>query len=105
MKKVMKYPIYPITFFYVSGIFFSLYLRLPFSAVLVAFILSFLVLLFLYIQCKKGSHHKLNLFTFTIDYAVFPSLVFLIHHFRHRHAIINDLTKKEFTLKVTQLLK
>ena len=101
----MKYPIYPITFFYVSGIFFSLYLRLPFSAVLVAFILSLLVLLFLYIQRKKGFHSKRNLFTLTIVCAVFASLGFLIHHFKNRHVIINDLTKQEFTLKVTEVLK
>src|SRR5690606_6733989 len=46
-----------------------------------------------------------NLFTLTIVCAVFASLGFLIHHFKNRHVIINDLTKQEFTLKVTEVLK
>src|SRR5690606_11592549 len=106
MKKVMKYPIYPITFFYVSGVFCSLYLRLPFSVVLVAFILSLLVPLFLYfIPKKEGFYPKRNLFTLAAVCLTFASLGFLIHHFKNRQVDISDLTKQEFTLKITEVLK
>ena len=46
----MKYPIYPIAFSYVGGIFFGLNFRLPLSVVFTTFALSLLLLLVQYVR-------------------------------------------------------
>ncbi len=102
----MKYPIYPIAFSYVSGIFCSLYFGLPTTVVLSVAVLSFLLLVLLYIlQRNKGFNGKLNAFTFVSVFFTFASLGFLIHHFTNKPVIITDLDQKEFTIKVTEVLK
>ena len=102
----MKYPIYPITFSYVSGIFCGFYFKLPNAVVLSVAILSFVALLFLYIlQRNKGFNNKLNLFTILAVFVSFSSLGFLSYSFNNEPVIIDNLNEKEFTVKVTDVLK
>lgn len=102
----MKYPIYPITFSYVSGIFCGFYLKLPDIAVVSVAILSFVVLISLYIlQRNKGFNNKLNLFTILAVFGAFSSLGFLSYSVNNKPVIIDDLSAKEFTIKVTDVLK
>lgn len=106
MSKVMKYPIYPITFSYVSGIFCGFYLKLPDIAVVSVAVLSFVTLLSLYLlQRNKGFNNKLNLFTILAVFSAFSSLGFLSYSFNNKPVIIDDLSAKEFTIKVTDVLK
>ncbi len=106
MNKVMKYPIYPITFSYVSGIFCGFYFKLPNSLVLSIALLSFVVLLSLYIlQRNKGFNRKLNVLTILSAFFAFSSLGFLSYGFTNKAVIIDDLSQKEFTIKVTDVLK
>lgn len=106
MNKVMKYPIYPITFSYVSGIFCGFYFKLPNAVVLSVALLSFVALLFLYIlQRNKGFNSKLNLFTILAVFGAFSSLGFLSYNFNNEPVIIDNLNEKEFTIKVTDVLK
>ncbi|SFN96854.1 competence protein ComEC [Paenimyroides ummariense] len=102
----MKYPIYPITFSYVSGIFCGFYLKLPDIAVVSVTVLSFVTLFSLYIlQRNKGFNNKLNLFTILAVFVTFSSLGFLSYIFNNKPIIIDDLNAKEFTIKVTDVLK
>lgn len=102
----MKYPIYPITFSYVSGIFCGFYFKLPNAVVLSVALLSFVALVSLYIlQRNKGFNNKLNLFTILAVFAVFSSLGFLSYTFNNKPVIIDDLSQKEFMIKVTDVLK
>ena len=102
----MKYPIYPITFSYVSGIFCGFYLKLPDIAVVSAAVLSFVALFSLYIlQRNKGFNNKLNLFTILAVFGAFSSLGFLSYSFNNKPVIIDNLSAKEFTIKVTDVLK
>lgn len=106
MNKVMKYPIYPITFSYVSGIFCGFYFKLPNAVVLSVALLSFIALLFLYIlQRNKSFNNKLNLFTILAVFSAFSSLGFLSYSFNNEPVIIDNLNEKEFTIKVTDVLK
>ena len=106
MNKVMKYPIYPITFSYVSGIFCGFYLKLPDIVVLSFAVLCFVALLSLYIlQRNKGFNSKLNVFTILAVFLAFSSLGFLSYSFNNKPVIIDDLNQKEFTIKVTDVLK
>ena len=106
MNKVMKYPIYPITFSYVSGIFCGFYFKLPIAVVLSVTLLSFGALLSLYIlQRNKGFNRKLNVFTILAVFVSFSSLGFLSYSFNNKPVIIDNLNEKEFTIKVTDVLK
>jgi len=102
----MKYPIYPITFSYVSGIFCGFYFKLPNAVVLSAALLSFVALLSLYIlQRNKGFNSKLNALTILSVFFAFSSLGFLSYSFNNKLVIIDNLNEKEFTIKVTDVLK
>ncbi len=102
----MKYPIYPITFSYVSGIFCGFYLKLPDIVVVSVAVLSFVTLLSLYLlQRNKGFNNKLNLFTILAVFGAFSSLGFLSYSVNNKPVIIDDLNAKEFTIKVTDVLK
>lgn len=102
----MKYPIYPITFSYVSGIFCGFYFKLPNAVVLSVTLLSFVALVSLYIlQRNKGFNSKLNVFTILAVFAAFSSIGFLCYSFNNEPVIINNLNEKEFTIKVTDVLK
>ena len=102
----MKYPIYPITFSYVSGIFCGFYFKLPDIVVLSVAVLSFITLLFLYIlQRNKGFNNKLNVFTILAVFVGFSSLGFLSYNFNNKSVIVDNLNQKEFTIKVTDVLK
>jgi len=102
----MKYPIYPITFSYVSGIFCGFYFKLPIAVVLSVTLLSFGALLSLYIlQRNKGFNRKLNVFTILAVFVSFSSLGFLSYSFNNKPVIIDNLNEKEFTIKVTDVLK
>lgn len=106
MNKVMKYPIYPITFSYVSGIFCGFYFKLPDIVVLSVAALSVVALFFLYIlQRNKGFSGKFNVFTILAVFVAFSSLGFLSYSFDNKPVIIDDLNQKEFTIKVTDVLK
>lgn len=106
MNKVMKYPIYPITFSYVSGIFCGFYLKLPVIAVVLVASLSFVALLTLYIlQRNKGFNSKLNVFTILAVFLAFLSLGFLSYSFNNEAIIVDNLNEKEFTIKITDVLK
>ncbi|WLD24213.1 ComEC/Rec2 family competence protein [Flavobacterium dauae] len=106
MKKVMKYPIYPIAFSYVSGIFCGFYFKLPDIVMLLVAVLSFIALLFLYIlQRNNGFNNKLNVFTILAVFIAFSSLGFLSYNFNNKLVIVDNLNEKEFTIKVTDVLK
>src|SRR5690606_6073419 len=106
MNKVMKYPIYPITFSYVSGIFCGFYFKLPDIVVLSVAALSVVALFFLYIlQRNKGFSGKFNVFTILAVFVAFSSLGFLSYSFNNKPVIIDDFNQKEFTIKVTDVLK
>lgn len=106
MKKVMKFPIYPIAFSYVCGIFCSYYLKLPDAVVASVAILSFLLLIYLYIaQRNKGFISTLNIFTVVSVFFTFTSMGFLTHSFNNKPIIIDDLQQGEFTVKVNDVLK
>jgi len=102
----MKYPIYPITYSYVSGIFCGFYFKLPNAVVLSVAVLSFVALGSLYIlQRNKGFNSKLNVFTILAVFVAFSSLGFLSYNFNNEPIIIDNLNEKEFTIKVTDVLK
>ena len=102
----MKYPIYPITFSYVSGIFCGFYFKLPNTVVFSVALLSFVALVSLYIlQRNKSFNNKLNLFTILAVFVAFTSLGFLLYSFNNKPVIIDNLNEKQFTIKVTDVLK
>ena len=102
----MKYPIYPITFSYVSGIFCGFYFKLPNAVVLSVALLSFVALFSLYIlQRNKGFNSKLNVLAILAVFVAFTSLGFLSYSFNNKPVIIDNLNEKEFTIKVTDVLK
>lgn len=102
----MKYPIYPIAFSYVSGIFCGFYFKLPDIVMLLVAVLSFIALLFLYIlQRNNGFNNKLNVFTILAVFIAFSSLGFLSYNFNNKLVIVDNLNEKEFTIKVTDVLK
>lgn len=102
----MKYPIYPITFSYVSGIFCSFYFKLPTAVVVWAAVISFMALVSLYIlQRTKGFNSKLNLLTILAVFVAFASLGSLSYSFNNKTVRIDNLHEKEFTIKVTDVLK
>ena len=106
MKKVMKYPIYPITFSYVIGIFCGFYFSLAFNVVLFFGILATILLLILYfLQRKSVFNIKLNSLTLTFTCIVFISLGFLVFKLNNKPKIIKDLNQQEFTVKVIDVLK
>ncbi len=106
MKKVMKYPIYPITFSYASGIFCGFYFKLPNAVVLSVLLVSFITLLLLYIiQRNKGFNSARNLGVALLVLFGFSSLGFLSYSYNNQPVYIKDLSQKEFTFKVTDVLK
>lgn len=102
----MKYPIYPIAFSYVSGIFCSHYFGLSFSMSFGIVTISFLLLLFLYFtQLNKGFLLRWNTLTIVTVCIVFSALGSLIYKINNPKIVINDLNTNEFTVKVREVLK
>lgn len=102
----MKYPIYPITFSYVSGIFCSIYLGLSFAAALSIAAVASCFLLFMYIvQRNKAFNKTLNLLTIVSVFFAFASLGYLAFTVKNKPVVIENLNENEFTFKVTDVLK
>ena len=108
MKKVMKYPIYPITFSYVIGIFVAIILGYRFLCLWYCYHFFFAVaLLNLYFtQLNQGLFtSKLNTLTIVTVCIVFSALGSLIYKINNLKIVVNDLNTNEFTVKVREVLK
>lgn len=102
----MKYPIYPITFSYVSGIFCGFYFSLPFLTVVLFALLFTLLYLTLYmVQRKNPFNTKWNFLTLGCVCLVFICLGILGYKINNKPIVIDDLNQTEFTVKVTEVLK
>lgn len=106
MSKVMKYPIYPITFSYVSGIFCSYYLKLPDNYAFMLTGFSVIALIILYIlQRKNGFNRYLNILTLIAVFCAFSSAGFSSFKFHNKADSTIDLTANIFQVEVTDVLK
>ena len=106
MKKVMKYPIYPITFSYVIGIFIGLNFKLPVVLMICFLILGFFLLVYLHKKQQKYSFKSsLSLFNFLAIFFVFTSLGYVSYHFHNQKVEIGKSFSTEFTIKVDEVLK
>lgn len=106
MKKVMKYPIYPIAFSYVSGIFFGLNFRLPLHAAFILFGLSLFLLLVLYFFKNAGSFDfKRNMYFFFCVFMIFSSLGCLVFTLYNQPVKIRNLQQNEFTVRIDEVLR
>src|SRR5690554_1874529 len=106
MTKVVKYPVYPITFAYVNGIFFGLNFELPYLFVLILLIAG--IFSFWWIHRKqlrnsfKTTYVAVNHLAI---YIIFASLGHLSFGFHNQKTIINDLSQNEFQIEVEEVLK
>ena len=106
MKKVMKYPIYPITFSYVSGIFCSHYFRLPFLVPLTLVTLAFVVLIYLYFSQRNiGFKNLPNSITWVVVCVLFLSMGACMHHVANQKVKVDDLNQTQFTIQIDEVLK
>ena len=106
MTKVVKYPVYPITFAYVNGIFFGLNFELPYLFVLILLIAG--IFSFWWIHRKqlrnsfKTTYVAVNHLAI---YIIFASLGYLSFGFHNQKITINDLSQNEFQIEVEEVLK
>lgn len=106
MKKVMKYPIYPITLSFVHGIFCGLYFPLSFSVVLSIAVVAFLSLLFLHFKKEtKVFSNQANLAFFTSLYVLFFAIGMLNVKIHNVDLEPIDVTQKEFVVEIDEVLK
>src|SRR5690606_22548091 len=106
MRKVMKYPIYPITFSYVSGIFFSQYLNISLNMLwLVTLILCSILFVYTILKTKKFFTTLHTLKFGSLICLLFVLLGILTYKLHNQHIPINDLKQTEFTVKITDVLK
>lgn len=106
MTKVVKYPIYPITFAYVNGIFIGLNFKLSVVLMICFAILGFFLLVYLHKKQQKYSFKSsLSLFNFLAIFLTFTSLGYVSYHFHNQKVEIENLSQTEFTIKVDEVLK
>lgn len=106
MIKVMKYPIYPITLFYVSGIFCAYLSTLQIKWGIVTAILGLLVFtLNVFVKPFKGFSFKRNLITLLAIAIVFGSFGFVAYRQANKKIELPNLNQKDFVVKVTDVLK
>ncbi len=106
MIKVMKYPIYPITLFYVSGIFCAYFSLIPFKWGVFLAILGLIVFAVnLFVKPFKGFSFKRNLIALSSLAVVFGSLGFLSYYESNKKADLTNLNETDFVVKVTDVLK
>lgn len=102
----MKYPIYPITFSYVSGIFCSLYTGLSLQFALVFGVIALLLFgFFILMQYNKGFHKNYNFFTLIAVCSLFIALGFTFHRLANKKIEVQQLNETEFTVKTIRVLK
>src|SRR5690606_1976954 len=106
MTKVVKYPVYPITFAYVNGIFFGLNFELPYLFVLILLIAG--IFSFWWIHRKqlrnsfKTTYVAVNHLAI---YIIFASLGYFSFSYHNQKITINDLSQNEFQIEVEEVLK
>ena len=104
--KGIKYPIYPITFAYVCGIFCGLYFKLPLFAVCTFVAVLFSFLLFLHFrQLKNAFQPKLSASNYIAVFLLFLCLGFLNYTWQNKSVEINDLSQRAYTLRISETLK
>ena len=106
MRKVMKYPIYPIAFSYVGGIFFGLNFRLPLSVVFTTFALSLLLLLVQYVRNNTVSFDfRQNICFLFCIFLTFSSLGCLVFKLYNQPVKIRNLQQRDFTVRIDEVLR
>lgn len=106
MKKVMKYPIYPIAFSYVCGIFCGFYLK-PSLTWLISIAILFLSVL-LYAYFKKGvtqSGLLFNTCNFLALIGIFLSLGAISFVLNNRSTNLLNASNNSFDVRITEVLK
>lgn len=102
----MKYPIYPITFSYVSGIFCSHFFGLGLIMPLFLVCAAFVTLIFLYLtQVNKGFYYVTNNVTWLVICILFLGLGASVHNLNNKKASIENLNQTEFTIQIDEVLK
>lgn len=102
----MKYPIYPIAFSYVGGIFFGLNFRLPVYAACSIFGCSLLLLLVLYIRKRAVSfNYRSNLYFLFLLFSTFSSLGCLVFTLYNQPVELQNPGQGIFTVRVDEVLR
>lgn len=106
MAKVVKYPIYPIAFAYVGGIFFgAFWTPAPFYLTLLC---SIGILLYIWLHLKQFRKSFVNTYavaTHLSVYLIFISLGAFSFFMHNQKVEVTDLNQKEFIVKVDEVLK
>ena len=105
MKKVMKYPIYPITFSYVNGIFFGLYFQSYLNYYLILTLLSFILFLIYKLKRAKTFSNYNTVITLCFIFFVFSALGFLNYKIRNNYVNLHHIENSEITLIIKDNLK
>src|SRR5690554_8210480 len=96
MTKAVKYPVYPITFAYVNGIFFGLNFQLPNLSVLILLITGIFSLWSIHRKQLRNSFKTTYVAVNHLAiYIIFASLRHLSFGFHNQKTIINDLSQKD----------
>src|SRR5690606_14143599 len=102
----MKYPIYPITFSYGSGIFCSHYFGLPFLMPLILGTLAFVVFISLYFSQRNRRFRVLtNTILRMVVCVLLLSMGACMHQVSNQKVKVEDLSKTQFTIKIDEVLK
>lgn len=105
-SKVVKYPMYPITFAYVNGIFFGLNFKLPTFFVLCFLVFTSAIFFWLHQkQLKNPFKSFYTLYNFLVIYLVFASIGYLSYYFHNQKIVVPDLSQTEFTVEAVEVLK
>src|SRR5690606_35765728 len=106
MAKVVKYPIYPITFAYVYGIFFGLYIKLPLLFVLSLLLSGIFSFWWTHQKQLKNSFNKsLIAVNHLALFLVFSALGSFSFQQYNQKVELKDLNQTEFTIEVDEVLK
>src|SRR5690554_5768380 len=106
MTKVVKYPIYPITFAYVNGIFFGLNFKLPSYFVFLLLVVGLFSFCWVHQKQLKNSFNKRLITTnYVAIYLVFSTLGYFSFQQHNQKVELKDLSQTEFTIEVDEVLK
>lgn len=106
MAKVIKYPIYPIAFAYVSGIFFGALWVPTVTFVILMFLLGIILFAWTHLkQFKKSYVNNYSIVTYISLLLVFSSIGAFNFSIHNQKIEITDLTQTEFTIQVDEVLK
>lgn len=106
MKKVMKYPIYPIAFSYAGGIFFGLNFRLSFPVAFAVCTIPVLLLFIIGVYARKSAFdYKRNLYFLLCLYFAFASLGYFVFMLHNQPVKIRNPEQQVFTVRVNEVLR